>query len=93
MIDEDSWQTVIVTDSKDDVEGLFALGDVSAQSSPQARNARAAKKSADIRMKKRAVNMGGIMVLVTKREARGGYGEIPTHFVEGVVYGFEPPLE
>jgi len=93
MIDEDSWQTVIITDSKDDVEGLFALGDVSAQSSPQARNARAAKKSADIRMKKRAVNMGGIMVLVTKREARGGYGEIPTHFVEGVVYGFEPPLE
>lgn len=93
MVDEDSWQTVIVTDSRDDVEGLFALGEVSAQSSPQARNARAAKRSADIRLKKRAVNMGGIIVLVTKRESRGGYGEVPTHSVEGVVYGFEPPLE
>jgi hypothetical protein len=93
MVDEDSWQTVIVTDNQDDAEGMFALGEVSAQSSPQARNARAAKKSADIRLKKRAVNMGGIVVLVSKRESKGGYGEIPTHFVEGVVYGFEPPLE
>ncbi len=93
MVDDDNWQTIIVTDNRDDTEGLFALGDVIAQSSPQARNARAAKRSADIRMKKRAVNMGGIIVLITKRETRGGYGEIPTHFVEGVVYGFEPPVE
>lgn len=93
MVDDDNWQTVIVTDNRDDVEGLFAQGDASAQSSPQARNARAARRSADIRLKKRAVNMGGIVVLVTKRESRGGYGEIPTHFVEGVVYGFEPPVE
>lgn len=93
MIDDDSWQTVIVTDNRDDTEGLFALGDVSAQSSPQARNTRAARRSADIRLKKRAVNMGGIIVLVTKRESKGGYGEIPSHYVEGVAYGFEPPVE
>lgn len=93
MVDEDNWQTVIITDDESETEGLFMVGEVSAQSSPQARNARAARKSAEIRMKKRAVNMGGIIVLVTKRESRGGYGEVPTHFVEGLVYGFEPPPE
>jgi hypothetical protein len=93
MIDEDSWQTVILTDKKEDIEGFFSLGQVDAQSSPQARNARAAQRSADIRLKKKAVNMGGIVVFITKRESRGGYGEIPTHSVEGVVYGFEPPVE
>jgi hypothetical protein len=93
MVDEDNWQTVIITDKKDDVEGFFALGQIDAQSSPQARNARAAQRSADIRLKKKAVNMGGIVIFITKRESRGGYGEIPTHYVEGIVYGFEPPLE
>lgn len=91
MIDEDDWQTVIITDNADDVEGLYVLGEIVIQSSAQARTARAAKKSAEIRMKKRAVNMGGLIVLVTRREAKGGYGEIPTHLVEGTVYGFEPP--
>ncbi len=91
MVDEGDWQTVILTDNKDDVEGFFALGQVDAQSSPQSRNARSAQRSADIRLKKRAVNMGGIVVLITKRESRGGYGETPTHYVEGIVYGFEPP--
>ncbi len=93
MIEEDDWQTVIITDNVNDVEGLFALGEIVIQSSAQARTARAAKKSAEIRMKKRAVNMGGIVVLITRQEAKGGYGEIPTHLVEGVVYGFEPPVE
>ncbi|MFP4555716.1 MAG: hypothetical protein ACLFNU_02490 [Bacteroidales bacterium] len=93
MIDEGDWKTVILTDSKDDVEGLFALGEVEAQSSPRSRNAKSAQRSADIRIKKRAVNMGGLIVLVTKRESKGGYGEVPTHIVEGTVYGFEPPEE
>ncbi len=93
MIDEGDWKTVILTDSKDDVEGLFELGEVEAQSSPRSRNAKSAQRSADIRLKKRAVNMGGLIVLVTKRESKGGYGEIPTHIVEGIAYGFEPPAE
>lgn len=93
MIDEGDWKTVIVTDNNDDVEGFFALGQVEAKSSPQSRNAKAAQRSADIRLKKRAVNMGGIVVLVTHRESKGGYGETPTHFVQGIAYGFEPPIE
>lgn len=93
IIDEGDWKTVIVTDNKDDVEGFFALGEVKAKSSPKSRNAKAAQRSADIRLKKRAVNMGGLVVLVTTRESKGGYGETPTHFVQGIVYGFEPPAQ
>jgi hypothetical protein len=93
LVSEGDWKTVILTDNTDDVEGFFALGEVQAQSSPKSRNARAAQQSADIRLKKRAVNMGGLVVLITKRETKGGYGETPTHYVEGVVYGFEPPSE
>jgi hypothetical protein len=93
MVDEGDWKTVILTDNKDDVEGFFALGEVEAKSSPQSRNAKAAQRSADIRLKKRAVNMGGIVVLITNRESKGGYGETPSHLVQGVVYGFDPPSE
>jgi len=93
VVSEGDWQTVILTDNMDDVEGFFALGEVQAQSSPKSRNARSARQSADIRLKKRAVNMGGLVVFITKRESKGGYGETPTHYVEGIVYGFEPPAE
>ncbi len=88
---EGNWKTVILTDNKDDVEGFFALGEVNAKSSPKSRNAKAAQQSADIRLKKRAVNMGGLIVLITKRESKGGYGETPSHFVEGIAYGSDPP--
>ncbi len=91
MVDEGDWKTVILTDNKEDIEGLFALGEVDAKSSPRSRNAKAAQRSADIRLKKRAVNMGGIVVFITNRETKGGYGEIPTHLVTGIVYGFDPP--
>jgi len=93
VVSEGDWQTVILTDNMDDVEGFFPLGEVQAQSSPKSRNARSARQSADIRLKKRAVNMGGLVVFITKRESKGGYGETPTHYVEGIVYGFEPPAE
>jgi hypothetical protein len=93
MVDEKSWKTVIISDNKDDVEGLYPLGNVDAQSSPRSRTAKSAKSSAEIRMKKKAVNMGAIIILVTRRESKGGYNEIPTHFVEGIAYGFEPPAQ
>jgi hypothetical protein len=93
VVDEGDWKTIILTDNRDDIEGFFALGEVSAQSSPRSRSAKSAQRSADIRLKKRAVNMGGLVVFITKRESRGGYGEVPTHFVEGIVYGLDPPTE
>lgn len=93
MVDENSWKTIILSENEDDVQGLYPLGKIDAQSSPQSRSAKAAKSSADIRLKKKAVNMGGVIVLITKRESKGGYNEIPTHYVEGMVYGYEPPSQ
>ncbi len=93
LVEEGDWRTVILTEKRDEVEGMYELGAISAKSSPQSRSARAAQRSADIRLRKRASNMGGFMVYITKRETKGGYGEIPSHFVEGIVYGFEPPTK
>lgn len=93
MVSEGDFKTIVLTEKPEEVEGLFELGKVEAQSSKNSRNAKAAEHSADIRIQKKAANMGAIMVLITKRESKGGYGEVPTHFVEGIAYGFEAPKE
>jgi hypothetical protein len=93
MVDEGDWKTVLVTKKKRDVEGLYELGKVHGRSSGGSRSARAAKKSATIRMQKRAANMGGNMVLITHSEMIGGFGEPPSYLVEGIAYSFEAPPE
>lgn len=90
MVDEGDWKTVIVTDSKDDVSGLYELGKVDARSSAGSRSAKSAKKSATIRIQKKTANLGGLIVLITKEESVGGFGEAPTYFIEGIAYGYEP---
>ena len=91
MVEEGDWKTVIFTERKNDVEGLYELGKVNAQSSAGSRSAKSAKKSARIRLQKKAANIGGTIVLITKEESVGGFGEPPTYEVEGIAYGFEPP--
>ena len=91
MVEEGDWKTVIITDRKNDIEGLYELGKVEAKSSAGSRSAKSAKKSATIRLQKKAANLGGMIVLVTKEESVGGFGEPPTYEVSGIAYGFEPP--
>lgn len=91
MVEARDFKTIVLTDNEEEIAGLYELGKVEAKSSKNARNAKAAQQSADIRIQKKAVNMGGYIVLITKRESKGGYGEVPTHFVEGIVYGVDPP--
>lgn len=91
MVEAGDWKTVIVTDRESDVSGLYELGQVSAKSSAGSRNAKAAKKSAIIRLQKKAANLGGTIVLLTKEESVGGFGEPPTFEAEGIAYGYEPP--
>jgi hypothetical protein len=93
MVSAGDFKTIVLTEKEEEVEGLFPLGEVDAQSSKGSRTAKAAERSADIRIQKKAAALGGIMVLITKRESKGGYGEVPTHFVQGVVYGLEPSKE
>jgi len=93
MVAEGDFKTIILTTKEDEVSGLFKIGKVSAQSSKAARDAKSAEESANIRLQKKAANMGAYIVLITKRESKGGYGEVPTHYVEGIAYALEAPKD
>ena len=90
MIDELSWQAVWLTEDEADVSSLYKRGTVSATSPPSSRSPKAAKKGAIIRVQKKAAAMQGSVVLITKKQTTGGYGEFPGYEIEGVVYGSEP---
>ncbi len=90
-INEKSWRTVLVTDDKDQVEGLYKIEEVTVESSSGIRNIKAAKRNAEIRLQKKAIHKGGNVVYVTKAEAKGGFGDIPGYLMEGVIYSFSPP--
>jgi len=92
-ITETDWKNVVITQNKEEVDGLYEVGKVTGKSSSRNRTPKSAERTARIRMKKRAANKGGVMVLVTKTERSGGFGEVPTYFMEGVAYSFEEPEE
>lgn len=91
MVDDYSWEAVWLTDDKEEVASLYRLGRIKATSPPSSRSPKAAKKSCTIRLQKKAAAMKGMVVLVRERKATGGYGEFPGYFIEGDVYGQEPP--
>lgn len=93
MIDDLSWQAVWLTEDPKDLAPLYKLGEISAQSPPSSRSPKAAKKSAIIRLQKKAAAMKGTVVYVTKKQTTGGYGEYPGYYIEGTVYGTEPSDE
>lgn len=90
-VEESDWKNVVLTRDRSSVEDLYKVGQVKGKSSSRNRTTKSAKRTATIRMKRRAANMGGVMVLVTKEESQGGFGEVPTFYVEGIAYSFEPP--
>ncbi len=81
------WRTVILTKDAGEVQGLEKKGEVSATSSSGSRTKKSAKRSAEIRLQKKAANLGAQIILVTKSVAVGGYGEIPSYEMEGIAYG------
>lgn len=88
MVDESDWRSVILTDNEDDVAGMTEKGKVKSESYTRARNKRSALKSAEIRLKKKAANLGATIVLIEKKEATGGYGEVPSYKMAGTAYGY-----
>jgi hypothetical protein len=92
-ITETDWKNVVITQNKEEVDGLYEVGKVTGKSSSRNRTPKSAERTARIRMKKRAANKGGVMVLVTKTEQSGGFGEVPTYYMEGIAYSFEKPEE
>jgi hypothetical protein len=93
MFDESSWEAVWITEDRKEVGDLYLLGEVEAKSPSSARSPAAAKKGAIIKLKKKAANLKGTLILITKKQATGGYGEYPGYFIKGIAYGPEPPEE
>jgi hypothetical protein len=93
LVDDYSWEAVWLTEDKKEVSELYRRGKVSAESPASSRSPKAAKKNAVIRLQKKAAAMKGTVVLVTKKQTIGGYGEYPGYYIEGIVYGLEPLAE
>ena len=93
MLNESQWEAVLVTEKKEDIEGMHEYGLIESTSSSDARSPKAAKKNATIRLQKKAANLGANIILITKAEAIGGYGEQPGYKMAGICYGFEPMSE
>jgi len=91
MLDDSMWEAVWITEDKKEVGDLYMLGEIDARSPSSARSPSAAKKGAIIKLKKKAVNLKGTLILVTRKEATGGYGEYPGYYIKGIAYGPEPP--
>lgn len=89
-VSESDWRIVILTEDPKQVEGLFPRGHVFGESNPKNKSLKSAQRSAETRIKKRAVAKKGLVVLVSRRLKTGGYGEIPSYRIEGEVYGTEP---
>jgi len=93
LLDDSMWEAVWITEDKKEVGDLYILGEIEARSPSSARSPSAAKKGAIIKLKKKAANLKGTLILVTRKETSGGYGEYPGYYIKGLAYGPEPPVE
>jgi len=91
MVEGKKWQTVVLTEDPEDVEGLYLLEEIRMRSGSRARSPRAARIDARIRLQKTAVNKGADIMLIITSEARGGYGEMPYYVITAEAYSFMPP--
>lgn len=91
LLDESSWEAVWITEDKKEVGDLYLLGEIEAKSPSSARSPSAAKKGAIIKLKKKAANLKGTLILVTDKYTTGGYGEYPGYYIKGIAYGPNPP--
>lgn len=93
MVAEGDWKTVVITEKEDDVVGMHKITEVSATSPASSRSFKQAKRNAEIRIQKLAAKYGGLIVLLTSKENTGGYGEVPSYAISGIVYGYEAPSD
>ena len=90
-VDESSPDAILVTENKEDVSRMYSYGNIQALSSPNAKNKKNAINTATTTLRKNAARKGGNIVLITKKEPRGGYGEPPSYLIYGEVFGYNPP--
>jgi hypothetical protein len=90
MIQEGQWESILVTRKEKDVSGLYKRAFITAKSTGSARSKKAAQETATIRLQKKAATHGGTIVLITDEESIGAYGDVPSYYMEGFVYGTKP---
>ena len=93
MVDENSWEAVWVTEKEDDVSGLHFIKTLKIESESRTRSLKAAKNNAYIKLKKKTSGDGGHVALIKTIEAKGGYGDFPSYFIEADVYSWNPPAD
>lgn len=90
VVKDDQWQAVLITKDPKEVEGLYKRGEVNARASMSSRDKKRAQESATVKLQKKAAGQKAYIVLITREEYYGGYGDPPGYYVEGVSYGKEP---
>lgn len=87
----DSWQAIVVTEEKSMVEFMYKICNINAESGSDVRSMQAAKSSATVKLQKKAASKNANVILITKSEAKGGFGDVPAYYIEGTCYSFDPP--
>jgi hypothetical protein len=90
LIEEGRWEAVLITYDEKDVNGLYKRGVLLDNKSAPSPTKKKAEQNVIIKIQKRAANMKGTMVLITRKEFYGGYGDDAGCIMDGVVYGTEP---
>jgi hypothetical protein len=89
-VSDKQWQSILLTKKEKDVIGLYKRGFVAGKSKPNARSKKDAQQSGNIKLQKQAAAIGATIVLITKDEYYGGFGDPQGYYVEGIAYGNEP---
>lgn len=90
LIEEGRWEAVLVTYDEKDVAGLYKRGVLLDNRSAPSATKKKAEHNVLIKIQKRAANMKGTIVLITRKQFTGGYGDDSGCVMDGVVYGTEP---
>lgn len=82
------WQTIVVTEDEDDVEGMTPLENVTIryEASYPGVNAKYLKKNAIIRLQRRVANIPATKALITNIKYYMPYGDIPSVEIEAIPY-------
>lgn len=90
LIEEGRWEAVLITYDEKDIAGLYKRGVLLDNRSAPSATKKKAEKNAIMKIQKRAANMKGTIVLITRKQFTGGYGDDTGCVMDGVVYGTEP---
>ena len=94
LAEKKEWQDVLVADSSEVVNGLSKLGAISANYEADKLNANTKflEKNVLIILRRKAANMNGDYIVITKKNVRRSYGELPFITMKAEVYGSENAL-